>query len=101
PLRISWLHSAFELFRRSPTDNLIWKIDSCPLIQIELVHHPYDSVNAHLQTKAIEISVAGVNDRCFQIGSPMVSHAARKLVADRNAAATNEIRMIQSNGALL
>ncbi len=41
-----------------------------------------------------------MSDRRFDVRRTMVSHATRKLVADGDTAAANEIRVIQRDSAL-
>src|ERR1051326_1377571 len=87
PLRIAWLHPALKLARRSPAHHFVWQIDASAFVQIKLIDHLDDTVDAHLQTETIEIAVAGMNDRSLDIGSAVVAHATRELVPDLDAPA--------------
>src|SRR5207237_8135860 len=91
------IETFFELRRGRPTDQLVRQIDPRPLIQVELVHHLHDALDAHPQTEAIEIAVARLGDRGAQLRRAVVAHAARELVADLYAAAAHEVRVLNGD----
>src|SRR6476660_1153933 len=62
PLRISRLHTPFELTRWRPTYNFIRQIDARALVEVKLLNHLHDAVNAHLQSQTVEVTVAGMSD---------------------------------------
>src|SRR6185369_14784654 len=69
--------------------------------QIKLVNHRDDAVDAHLQTETIEVTVARMDDRGLDVGSAVVAHAARELIADLNSATADEVRVLERDCALL
>src|SRR5256886_9183310 len=48
-----------ELARGRPAYEFVWQINACLLVQVELVSHLHDSVEAHLEAEAVEVCVAG------------------------------------------
>src|SRR5690349_3252587 len=91
PFGIAWLHTALELARRRPAYDFVRQIDAGAFVQIKLVDHRDDAVDAHLQTETIEVTVAGMNDRGLDVGRAVIAHATRELVAYLNAAAANQV----------
>src|SRR5690349_8818760 len=101
PLRIAWLHAALKLARRRPAHHFVREIDAGAFVQIKLVDHLDDTVDAHLQPETIEIAIARMNDRSLDIGSAVVAHATRELVPNLDATAANQIGMFERDRALL
>ena len=68
------------------------QVDPGPLVEIEFIHHRLNAFELHLQTEAIEVTVARMlNGKVHVRGSVIAAHAASEFVADGDSSATDQV----------
>ena len=85
------MRAFLEFAGRGHIEDFVRQIDSGPFVQIKLVNHCHDAVEAHLQAQPIKVTVAGFCNGCLEVGRAVITHAAGEFVSNLNAAATKKI----------